>query len=132
MKNFSGFIGLPFKLHGRDRSGVDCWGLIRLVFADHLGIDLPAYEYSSAKEARAELVESEKTAWVQVSPDSARPYDVVLLRVSGLPLHVGVVIDPPRFLHILAGVEACLEKYTDMAWRNRLLGIYRHVGMIEE
>lgn len=40
---YASFIGLPYADKGRDRDGVDCWGLVKLVYAEVAGIVLPDY-----------------------------------------------------------------------------------------
>ncbi|NMW23861.1 C40 family peptidase, partial [Rhodanobacter denitrificans] len=37
------YVGIPYRTHGRDRAGVDCWGLVRLVMAEVFGAELPDY-----------------------------------------------------------------------------------------
>ena len=37
---FDDYVGLPWRIGGRDRRGLDCFGLVRLVLAEQAGIIL--------------------------------------------------------------------------------------------
>lgn len=124
------YVGLPFKEKGRDRSGVDCWGLVRLVLAERFGIEVPSYveEYGSTKEREtigAVIAREVQPPWVEVLPGQERPGDVVLMRRGRHPIHVGLVVAPGRMLHVEEGIEACVEDYRGLAWSRRVVGIWR-------
>lgn len=116
------YIGIPFEAKGRTRAGLDCWGLVWLVHGDH-GIGIPSYAdlYNVPLDKRqiAALVALECEGWAQV--ETPRPLDVITLRVMGQPWHVGVVVRPGVMLHILEGIDACLERYDGMVWRDRVV-----------
>lgn len=61
------YIGLPFTEHGRDRGGIDCWGLARLVLLEQFDISLPslAHEYRRTADVSriAGLMEREIPRW---------------------------------------------------------------------
>jgi len=126
------YVGLPFKVHGRDRDGIDCWGLVRLVLADQFGRRLPSYAggYASVEDAKdiGRLIRGEMGPWHPVPPGAERPGDVVLMRLMNQPMHVGVVVAAGWMLHIEDGIDACLEPYDGARWRRRVLGRYRHGG----
>ena len=67
------YVGLAFRDHGRDREGVDCWGLLSLVMREQYGVELPSYadRYASAKEreeiAALLLVGVDTEGWYPVS-----------------------------------------------------------------
>ena len=48
------YIGIPFANHGRDLVGVDCWGLVTIVYRRELQIVLPDYHerYRDAEHIR--------------------------------------------------------------------------------
>lgn len=127
------YIGLPFKEKGRDRSGVDCWGLVRLVLGEQWGIALPSYtdHYACALERKeiARLIAGEKGAWRDVGRGAERPGDVLLIRQVGDECHVGLVVAPGLMLHVEAGIDAALERYDGLKWRPRVVGIYRWAGL---
>ena len=48
---FETYLGIPWKVAGRDRDGLDCWGLVYLFYKERFGIALPTglgFDYSAA------------------------------------------------------------------------------------
>jgi len=97
------YIGLPFADHGRDRAtGLDCWGLVRLVYAEVFGLALPSYsaDYTDAHDqasVSAAVAQGLQDGWQQVYKPSAG--DLLILRIAGRPWHCGMVVTPEAFLH---------------------------------
>ncbi len=132
------YIGLPFKRYGRDRSGVDCWGLYRLALGEQTGNWVPLYEQytfsdlppeeDKAERARvaAQIQEDLGRYWTQIPKGQEQPFDGVLMRIYGQPAHVGLVVAPGRMLHIEKGIDAAIEDYAGVHWRHRVLGFYRY------
>lgn len=122
------YLGLPFSDKGRDRQGVDCWGLVRLIYSEQLQIELPSladnYRDTDDRETLSALVEAEKGAkWI--AAEKPKPYDVVILTMMGLPTHVGVVVNSRQMLHCLKGANTVLEDFTGLKWRHRVKGFVR-------
>lgn len=123
----SAYVGLPYKARGRNRDGLDCWGLLRLVYAEQLGVALPSYIGAPDTAERRELdalISGEAASWWQRVADPV-PFDAVLFRVGPFAAHVGVVVTPGVMLHITRDDCAKLEAWTAPRWCSRLAGIYR-------
>jgi cell wall-associated NlpC family hydrolase len=137
MRNFpewvNRFTDIPFRYAGRDFNGCDCWGLFQLVAREQFGIELPPYrgvswnpEGDDAAVARDAARHADR--FTKVDPSDARAGDGLLLRVMGMPMHVGVVVCPGWMLHVETRCDSVLEQYDAMHWKNRVLGIYRYTG----
>lgn len=127
----SKFVGIPQRDHGRDRDGVDCWGLICVAYQEELNISLPHYlGYSSPDESQevAALIDQGKRSplWLPVG-GPALAFDVALFRMGRLSTHVGLVVKTGFMVHVAGGSQTCVERYTQGVWANRLKGHYRHV-----
>lgn len=125
------YVGIPFMDGGRDRAGCDCWGLVRLVYAEVLGIDLPSYGEIAARDVVAATRQirdaSAAAPWVPVA-GPAQPMDVLVM--AGRPLHVGVMVDARRVLHVEAATAAVIVEVERCAHvRARRLALYRHEAL---
>ena len=124
------YIGLPFRDHGRDRSGLDCWGLVRLVLSGQFGIAMPslaaAYEHTLALDDISSVIAREIPHWQEIAAGQERCGDVIVLRLHGLPLHVGVVLGDAQMLHVEARIDSAIESYAGLRWKDRIHGFYRH------
>lgn len=107
------YIGLPFREGGRDRSGVDCWGLVRLVYADQLLVDLPplAYQTTRANPGIDAQVDDCRPAWTEL--DGPREFALALFCMgtgTRYRWHVGIALDGVRMLHATQGADSCVQR----------------------
>ncbi|MFH1158768.1 MAG: NlpC/P60 family protein [Pseudomonadota bacterium] len=130
------YIGLPFQDHGRDRSGLDCWGLVRLVLAEQFGIALPSYIHEYQRTTQAEkisaLIDRESSKWKEIPAGSEVCGDPVVLRVRGKPMHIGLVLGDGQMLHIECGINSVIERYVGVRWAERVSGFYRYRGFPDD
>lgn len=126
------YVGLPWKFAGRSRDGVDCWGLLWLVYRNVAGIHVASYERETLdapeREQIAALLTSDraKSPWRSIASGSEQEFDMAVFRRAGIESHVGIVIDRCRMLHILHGGESCIERFDEGRWKPKLIGFHRH------
>ena len=125
--DYNSYIGLPYESNGRTRAGVDCWGLVRLFYAEQLHIELPDYSelYSGAWDPElSSVIELHKSGWAETS--DAQPGDVCLFNIYGEPAHVGVYLGNRKFLHAREGRDSVVESLDSHQWSCRFGGFYRY------
>lgn len=128
------YVGLPFRKRGLDRSGVDCYGLLRLVMGEQHGIWLPTYgevPVGPRTELRAILRATRREGWRNVERGSVQAFDGVLMSAYGTdaPLHVGVAISPTEILHIEDAHDSIIARLSDSRVRARLISFHRHEAL---
>lgn len=136
------YVGLPYRDLGRDRAGCDCWGLVRMVWAEQAGVEVPMYGTVHGGGGAGGGVEpavrqaTSGALWNPVQRGVERCFDAVLMRGAwrdaegalhaGL-IHVGIVVAPGVVLHIEQGIDAALGFYrTDIRLSRRVDSFWRH------
>ena len=125
--NFEKYIGIPYAEKGRDETGSDCWGLVRLVYKNELNIDLPSFssEYNTSDNERLEeLFAQYKEGWQPV--DTPEVGDVVIFRIFGYESHIGVCIGDNKFLHVREARDAVVESLDNPKWSKRITGFFKY------
>ena len=134
--DFDAYVGLPCKENGRDRDGLDCWGLVRLVYAEQAGIVLPSYSdlYVTTEDSEAieALIAGRMEPWHEVAEQDVRPLDGVLMRYGKSECHMGLVVRRGFVLHtgLLIG-SSRIERYTSLRLKRRVARFVRHEALDE-
>jgi hypothetical protein len=129
------YVGLPYLANGRTISGLDCWGLVVLVYCEELGIQLPslATEYVGTDPDNSTIIDLVaqtkdallKESWEQVTDPKLG--DICVFNILGEPVHVGIYIGEQKFLHVREGEYSVIESLDSYKWNRRLEGTYRYV-----
>lgn len=124
------YLGIPYLHRGRTLEGIDCWGLILMIYKD-LGHDIMdvAGDYDENWCVNNENLFSKHYAenyyksWDKV--DNPKFLDLVLLKSSkGIINHGGVVLNYGKFIHTCKA-GTVITRLTHPQWKNKVAGFYR-------
>ncbi len=109
-----GYVGIPWQWRGRDRDGIDCHGLVMLVYREVFGLPVADFTYQTHADGMA-AIDAERRAWHQVAAPA--PGDVAIVdaihrgtdgrRVRG-PFHLALYAGADRTLHAADGLGVVL------------------------
>lgn len=111
------FIGVPYYKF-------DCYDIVKLFYHKVFGISLQEYFYPDPldKKNMEFLIASQKSKFRKVpKPEFG---DIVLLRVQGLPCHLGVCVSDKKIVHTTVKTGCIIEPLAN--WKNKVEGYYRH------
>lgn len=120
--SYEDLIGIPFKDGGRDKTGMDCWGLARECFKRQ-GIYVKDYSVSAMEESKiSEKMEKEHSQWKKLE----EPVEGCLVLIRTEPKlwanHVGIYIGNGRFIHAYMMAGVCVS--TIKRWSSHIVGYY--------
>ncbi len=120
---------IEFKEKGRDHAGCDCWGLVKLIYKEQLGIELPGYEeiYETTNDREilaATIRDESNNKWL--NPDTPKEFDVIILKMGGMPMHVGIVTKKNKMIHCGKGFNTVHETFKNIRWKHKVIGFARY------
>lgn len=124
------WLGVPFRHQGRNRTGLDCVGLVIMV-AKELGIsDFDIVEYGQQPDPKR-MGELLRANLDPISFSKIEPGDILWLRIVNDPQHLAIVTQvAPRaqMIHALRrpGFGRVVEHGLDAHWRHRIAGCFRY------
>lgn len=127
----SRYVGIPFVPGGRDRAGLDCWGLVCLVYREAFGIEIDEGQvWTKVLVERDELITSVvcalDTPWRWVPLSNVETGDVLVFALQGHLGHVGLQLTADTMLHAHEGLGVTIDRWGSPTWRKRLRLSYRH------
>ncbi|WP_028302396.1 NlpC/P60 family protein [Oceanospirillum beijerinckii] len=99
--------GTRYTLGGTSKKGVDCSGLIYVVYKKQFGIELP----------RTTLYQSKTGVWIK--QNSLRPGDLVFFRTGSKVRHVGIYVEGNQFLHASTSKGVILSRLDNPYWKEK-------------
>jgi sulfur carrier protein ThiS len=121
------YIGLKYKDKGRDYDGLDCYGLVRLVYKNEFQIDLPSFSSDYTQDDRdriEELIAQYKEGWEKIEQPEVG--SIVLFRVLGAESHVGIIVNESQFIHVRENQDSVIENLDSPYWKKRIVGFFRY------
>jgi len=116
-------VGIPYKDHGRDSAGMDCYGLVIEVLL-RAGISVPDVFYAdTAIETNAAVMQVLESGIPNTRLDGPEEAAVIEILIMGQPSHVGVCLGDGTFIHALRKIGVVIEPL--YRYRNKTKGFYR-------
>jgi cell wall-associated NlpC family hydrolase len=122
-------IGIPFVDRGRDRKGLDCWGLAMAAMREY-GKNVPDFDVSCFDtDAIGKTYERERWAWQAIDAPQEGDLAVMCLDPSsqGIVQHVGVYVGNSRMIHTMKKRNSHLVRIDDPYWNRKIRNWHRWV-----
>jgi len=121
------YLGIPFLHLGRDRNGLDCYGLVCLFYRENFGIELPDYRYEKDWDHLGLSIIQDEYSKNFIQIDDPVKYGVVTFKNLGsrIERHIGIMIDDISFMHVPDNGGVCIEKLSHPVWSRQRGSFYR-------
>ncbi len=96
-----------YRMGGLSKDGVDCSGLVYIIYRSRFGIPLPRRTYEQSRVGR------------EVTQQQLRPGDLVFFRTGRYVNHVGIYLDHRRFLHVSTRRGVMVSSLDDVYWAGK-------------
>lgn len=137
--DFSKYIDIPFKHRGRNFSGCDCFGLVRLIYRQEQNIILPDYleidyncDLTIKKEEHIQKIYTQhiEQGWKVVSKPFDR-WDALIFYSNPkrtVADHIGLFIGDGKFIHTSLHYGISMVSKLKGIWESKLYGAARWAG----
>ena len=123
------YIGIPYKINGYSFSGVNCYGLIWLIYKNELGIELGKYPHLPQDLREVAVFENyDKEGFELIHIFDLKDFDVVIFAYNNKVNHLGLYYDG-RIFHIYNDYSVA-EPLSDN-FKKRIRYIFRHRKLIK-
>ena len=119
MINWNNYLEIPY-------DELDCWRLARRFYFNEYGVELPEFTsvyYNNDAGKLDEEIHQNKIRDLFIQVSNRQPGDLILFRMLGHPIHVGICVNTKKFLHTQQGLKSTIADYDK--WRSRVEGFYR-------
>lgn len=123
------YIGIPYEYRGRDFNGVDCFGLVYLVFREEFNVYLPDFTYEETwyKQGRNYIEDNlGKVSWYIVDPPYKK-FDGLIFYLASRKIanHIALYVGNNKILHVYEGEKVHIDRL-DNYWLSRLYKVVRY------
>ncbi len=121
------YLGIQYKEFGRDRSGLDCYGLLLLFYSEQLNIKIPDFHYEN-KDKAFTFSSLKQTYWSLFERiESPNKYDLAAFTQLGgkLTNHIGIMIDDNSFLHVPKDQMVIVSKLSHKQYQKAFKGFFK-------
>lgn len=99
--------GVPYRVGGTDRKGLDCSGFTQITFRQRFGVALP--RDTSAQRAAGSEIEERRIV----------PGDLLFFDTGIFDRHVGIYMGERQFLHVSTRAGVMISSLGDKYWSRR-------------
>lgn len=122
---WNNYVGIPYENEGYDRSGLNCYGLVRLIQKEVFRKDLPKHNDNLFD------VDWYRPLGVAIPLGSVSSGDIIHMFIiqdgKRIDTHVGVVTEPGSLIHTTRNTGSTIVRYDRKPWKNFVIGAYQIV-----
>ena len=118
-------MGIPFKRRGRTVDGVDCFGLIKIIY-EEMGWKWEEPPVVYALDGSGYSATEYSRLWERIYFPERFCMVLMMWNNCKFPDHVGLVWNSQTVIHATAKIGVSLAKFSNI--RDKIVGYYRYIG----
>lgn len=126
------YIGIPWVAGGRTKDACDCWGLVRLIYKEQLGVEFPDHILDPSRtKAVMRCMASQLEEWQRI--ETPEHMCLAVMGKGDTPSHVGLYLSSGKgiIIHSVDGHTSCAESLNDLRRSYKLFQFYTHGSLCD-